>query len=199
MSPIISTSASDLRGLIGEDTVATISGPAVTRRPDVSGARGKAWAIDVAFHIRQLGVDPAQDATLAMWIVEAPWAHPVGHSYAVILVHLRDMPDGRKTLRCNPLGTHEIWVWALDPEADRNGMLDNPNTGVQSFALHPINYAGQFVEVEDSLAIERVRASVQAICDGKLSPDTDARWDWAKLYGDWMFKDRPGGTRMEKR
>ncbi len=57
--------------------------------------------------------------------------------------------------------------------------------------MSPGNFASQFVEISDELARERVKAAVQKVCDGQLSPDTDFTSQWIKLFGDCMMKDRP--------
>jgi hypothetical protein len=160
----------------------------VTAPPIVSGPHGRAWLSDMAGIARLHNANPENDATLAAWIVEAPWAHPAWHSYSVVLVHLRPLPHAReRTLVHLDGATHELWVYALDPTKDRNKMLIGKERG---FWLQPINFAAQFIETSDDLALARVRAAVQEICDGDLCPDTDFIRDWARRFGDNMMKDR---------
>jgi hypothetical protein len=160
----------------------------IDQEPVIKGAAGKAWLCDLAAGLRSLGCVPEDDATLAHWIVEAPGYHPVWHSYSIVVGHLRPLREPRETLFYLDGATHEIWVYAMNPEADRRSTLA---TGiVKDHWLHPGNYVGQFIEVSDDLARDRVRQSVQDICDGKLSPDTDYVSRWKVLYGDHMFKDR---------
>jgi hypothetical protein len=55
-------------------------------------------------------------------------------------------------------------------------------TGIVDGAwLQPGNFAAQFIEISDELAGKRVRDGVQEICDGRLSPDTDARQAWTRF------------------
>lgn len=163
----------------------------IAKPPVLSFPHGRAWLCDLAEGVRQKGFDPGDDGTLAHWVIEAPGYHPAWHSYSIVLLHLRPLARPKKTLLYTPYVTHEIWVYAMNPDADRNQLVGNGL--VEGHWLMPMNYAGQFVEVSDELAKERVRKTVQGICEGELSPDTDYRAVWHDLYGDHMFKDRPGG------
>jgi hypothetical protein len=157
-------------------------------KPEVVGSHGKAYLCDRAAGYKQLGVKPEQDACLDHWIVEAPWAHPAWHSYSLVLIHLRPMADRRKTLIYLDGATHELWLYALDPEKDRNPMQ---KTGIVDCWLNPKNFSAQFIEISDDLARKRVREAVMSICAGRLNPDTDARQQWIELFGNNMMKDRP--------
>ncbi len=183
---VLGTGASNMRALApGGDNVA-ITDP-VTAQPSISGEHGKAWLCDLAFGRELKNIREEDDATLAHWIVEAPWAHPGWHSYSIVLVHLRPMADDRPTTFYLDDATHEMWVFALDPEMDRNPII---LTGIVAGSwLQPKNFAAQFIEINDDLALIRIRQAVQAICDGTLSPDTDWMSAWAKLFGDNMIKE----------
>jgi hypothetical protein len=183
---VIGTGAGNMRAL-GGDGRAEIVDP-ISARPVIAGKHGKAWLCDLAEARRRLSVRDEDDGTLAHWIVEAPWAHPVWHSYSIVLVHLRPMPDGRKTLIYLDDASHELWVMACDPNKDRNGVLAGGS--VDGLWLYPKNFAAQFIEITDELAQERVKRAVEAVCDGRLSPDTDFISAWAQLFGDNMLKDR---------
>ena len=165
---------------------ATINDP-VTAPPVVSGPHGRAWLCDLGASRLVRDIRPEDDATITHWVVEAPWAHPCWHSYTIILVHLRPMPNKHETLFYLDGATHELWVYALDPRKDRNKLLLGRET---DYCLQPGNFAAQFIEVTDELAFARVRAAVQEICNGDLCPDTDFIRDWARLFGDNMLKDR---------
>lgn len=186
---VLGTGAGNVRFLSGEVGPAPVPKP-VHAPPAQYGPHGKAWLCDLKAARRKHGVTPEQDATLDHWLIEAAWAHPIWHSYSLVLVHLRPLADGRKTLFYLPDATHEIWLYALDPEADREKAIAD-GTALGSW-LAPKNFAAQFIEITDDLARERVRAAVQKICDGKLSPDTDYTSQWAALFGDNMLKERPG-------
>lgn len=185
---VVGTGSGNAR-MLGGDGVPEVKYP-IKAKPDISGPHGKAWRCNLDAGRATLGANAGDDATLAHWIVEAPWAHPIWHSYSIILVHLRPVPSAKKTLFYLDGATHEIWIYALNPDADLNPAIESGVMSGKTF-LSPLNFASQFIEVEDRLALDRVGAAVQAICDQKLSPDTDYRSDWIALFGDNMMKDRP--------
>lgn len=155
--------------------------------PSIKGAHGRAWPVDIAATRQRVSVKPELDGTVAFWIVEATWAHMAWHSYAIIVVHLRPLAEPRETTFYVDGATHEIWVYALNPEHARGPMIKG-----QSLALlTPKNFAAQFIEISDDLACARVAKAVKMICDGELSPDTDFMRQWIALFGDNMVKDRP--------
>lgn len=197
---LIGTGATLVRTLTG-NVDAVIDKP-LRLPPVIKGERGQAWLVDLKTLRRVLGVDPAHDASLAAWVVEAPWAHPAWHSYLVSLVHLRPLPvlasSSQKTLFYVDGATHEIVVDAFDPRADRKAVVEGYVPFI-SHSLRPSNFAAQFIEIADDLAVERVRIAVKNICAGTLNPDTDARQDWAALFGDNMMKDSPHARPPQER
>ena len=145
-----------------------------------AGAAGQAWVIDEILNAPQ----PELNATLASWIVEARWAHPVWYQYALSLVHLREGP-GLQAATIHRAGlTHEFMLFALDPKRPL------PVSHRFDFAtgdlpyLIPANQGYQFPAESDAAAVTRVRNLVEAIADGTLNPDTDARQTWHKLFED---------------
>lgn len=159
----------------------------VALEPQVDGKHGRAWLADDAAALRALGKNADQHGGIATWIVEAPWAHPAWHSYLVIALHLRSMPE-HETAIYREGATHEILVFALNPDCNREKLIECPI--LDGALLLPANFAGQFIEVSDDLARERIKKTVQQICDGVLSPDTDWTREWVKRFGDYMLKDR---------
>lgn len=152
--------------------------------PVVQGAHGRAWLCNLDEGHRKLKVPPEKITTLDHWIIEAPWAHPAWHSYSLILMHLRDI--GIPTKYYIPEATHELWLYVINPDIDRRPVLLD---GIpQSMWLTPMNFGAQFIEITDDLARQRVRNSVQMICDGKLSPDSDFTQQWIALYNNSMIK-----------
>jgi len=174
-----------------------MNGPATMRKPikpvvaapTLSMPHGKAWRMDLDAIRHRLKQPAETDAAVDAWLVEAPWAHPLWHSYLIILIHLRPMPGFEAPILYNPHATHEMHVCALDPAGDRDRLLAE-SIGYYCRTLEPINYAAQIVEVTDDLARARVRKAVEMICRGDLSPDTDYRAQWIALFGDNMQKDR---------
>lgn len=160
----------------------------ITTPPAITGKHGRAWAVDLDAARRGMQAIGRTDATVSAWIIEAPWAHPLWHSYRLVLVHLRPMDDGRPTKFYIPGATHEIWLEALDPNHSRQPAID----GLPAHTLRPMNFGAQFIEPDDAAAALRVAGTVQMVCDGRLSPDTDFIRQWVALYGDNMLRDRAG-------
>jgi hypothetical protein len=184
---VMNSNASSARMLMPGAAPIDIKDP-IPDVPVVQGPHGRAWLCDRLAGLRKLKFDPAQDASLDHWMVEAPWAHPAWHSYSILLIHLREMPGEQKgaTKFYIPDATHELMVYALNPEQDRRPLLA---TAIPDrHWMTPGNFAAQFIEITDDLARERVRNTVQMICDGKLSPDTDFTRDWVRLYNNSMIK-----------
>lgn len=158
----------------------------ITRFPDHADKFGKAWRLNLDDLRRTAGVLAENDATLDLWVVEAPWAHPLWHSYLIGLQHLRPVAGSDVIIR-RPGATHEFFVAALNPDAPREPfMLGNASPAY----LVPIDFVAQLVEEADEAARDRVRDAVRRICAGTLSPDTDFRSQWVALYGGHMMLDR---------
>lgn len=159
----------------------------VTTPPTIQGSRARAWLVDLNRSRETWAKAPKPDATLAMWVIEAPWAHPVWHSFLVVLIHMRPMPDQRPTKIYLAGATHEMWLLAMNPDEPRQPAIEG--VGPPHY-LTPPNYASQFISESDDVACERVRRAVAMVTEGNLNPDEDYRWWWARLFGDNMMKDR---------
>lgn len=183
---ITNTNASSVRALTGYQGPAEIKHQ-VKAQPTLVGSKGRAWLCDIDVGRRRLGSEK-RDATIAVWVVEAPWAHPIWHSYTIASVHLRPIP-GVKTLIYKDMATHEMWVHALNPDAPLDELIE---TGInRGLSLKPTQFAAQFIEIEDEYAAQRIEKTVREIIDGKLSPDVDhQRCCWVPRFGDNMMKDR---------
>jgi hypothetical protein len=149
--------------------------------PTFEGEHGRAWRI--ADH------DPEpNESTIATWLIEAPYAHPVWHSYIISLAHLRQrgMPG---PIKYRDGASHEMILMALAPEGDRANLIK-----VGSFQsdtctpLMPLNFACQFANVSDDEARQTVEDVVHDVCDAKISPDTDFLRMWVKRFGGHMLK-----------
>ena len=163
--------------------------PPMLAAPTLSDHHGKAWRFDLDAIRQRMNVAADSDAAVDAWLVEAPWAHPLWHSYLILLIHLRPITGFEPPILYHPHATHEIHVHALDPEGDRDRLLVE-SMGWHCRTLEPPNYTGQIVEVTDDLARDRIRKAVERICRGDLSPDTDYRAQWIALFGDNMIRDR---------
>lgn len=159
----------------------------ITSDPVLQGDHGKAWLCDIKVGHGIMNIPDDQDACICHWVVEAPWAHPAWHSYSIFCQHLRSIPGyDQPVLFHLPDATHEMLVFALDPRKDRQSMID---TGVvEGRWMQPANFGAQFIELDDDLARERIKSTVQEIIDGKLSPDTDHISMWRHRYGGNMMK-----------
>lgn len=136
--------------------------------PDLRGTHGCAW-----INPRR----PAPDKpNLGQWVLYVPGAHPVWHSYALSLCHLRDLPGYRPALRNLPGATHELSLSALDPR--RASEL-----WTCIYGLTPQNFVAQMIETDES-ALARMMQTVRDVIDGRLNPDTDNRAQWIARFGD---------------
>lgn len=145
------------------------------REPDIVGERGKAWKVDVEAVARRHPGGPDASLTVAHWIVEAQWAHPLWHSYFIGCVSLRDVP-GVPAAKINlPGATHEVLVYALNPSCRRMWNEATPY-------LLPGNFHGQWIAGDDDAARAFIEETVKLVVDGKLNPDTDARSQWIQRF-----------------
>jgi len=152
--------------------------------PTKTGEYGRAWRIDVPAIVAVLGRNPAENALIDGWIVEATWAHPLWHSYYLSLVHLRPMPSLGAPLIYRSDATHEFLVHAMDPSQERAAQIDRS----QPKWLVPTNFGAQLAEASDTAASSTIECAVDMILNGELNPDTDARAQWKVLFGDAMMK-----------
>jgi hypothetical protein len=159
---------------------------------DYQGDLGRAWRVDFRTLLRKKKAPADQDATVAYWYVNAPYAHPVWHSYVIGAIHLRDIPGQSKPATINlPGATHEVFLFALDP--------DRP-IDVAGPPHYLANYIGQFIEPSDEAAVERIERAVRDICDGVLNPDTDYTQWWIRRFSASNIKGDParaGETRIQ--
>lgn len=160
--------------------------------PEVFGKFGSAWRYDLdkirqSRKVRALtgaGPDVPKDASVVSWLIEAPAAHPQWHSYVLHLIHLRPVPGLNPPTIHLEDATHEILLFALNPDAPRR-LNRRPEV------LEPINFGAQMVMATDEAATARVASTVLEICDGQLSPDTDYLQSWIARYGSNMIKGDP--------
>lgn len=153
------------------------------------GHVGRYWRGNLVQLRKQLQLETAgrPDGTVGYWIVEAPWAHPVWHSYLALLVHLRDI--GLPTKFYLDGATHELWLFALDPQMPRDSFVRGRTSPMEA-TLSPKQFGAQFIEPNDDAAKARVEAALEEVCAGRLSPDSDHhhQLEWARRFGDNMMK-----------
>jgi hypothetical protein len=144
-------------------------------KPDLQGANGLAWKHDIEACARRYPSGPTAELTVASWIVEARYAHPIWHSYVIAAVALRDVPGVPKAVIHRPGATHEVMVYALNPDKPR-AVNDGPRF------LTPANFHGQWIAGSDAEAARFIEETVQLVIDGNLSPDTDFRRNWIARF-----------------
>ena len=119
----------------------------------------------------------------ASWIIHAPWAHPIWSQYTLSIYDLTTPITGKPKCRlCLPNATHEFLVYALDP--DHRIQRDAPFTKQKIHRLHPPNYGYQLRFDSNEKALERLQGIVDRIVTKRLSPDTDYRSYWDKIFYD---------------
>lgn len=163
----------------------------ITDQAAIVGRGARAWLIDLDAARKRRGAPPNTDATIVHWVIEAPWAHPLWHSYSIVCIHLRPLASHPEIKFYLDGATHEMWVLALHPRSgSRQKLLEYATFGVEGStpSLTPANFAAQFIEISDELAIDRVARAVEMVCDGELSPDTDYFRSWAELFGSNMIR-----------
>jgi len=155
----------------------------ITTPPTIETEYARIW------HITPLDQEtPKRLLGTGLWLIEAPWAHPFWHSYALSLINLAVVPPDAPypPIIYLPGATHEMVLLALDPESPRQPMID----GLDFRLLTPANFAAQMIMPDDAAAIANVERALGLIADGQLSPDTDFIRDWVRLFGDSMMLDR---------
>lgn len=158
----------------------------VTTPPTLTGAAGRAWQIDLDAAYAAKGLSRQNDSgAVAEWIIEAPWAHPIWHSYGLTLIHLRPYPGLKgKTVFHLVDATHELWLDSLAADASRQEMIETGDLKRMS----PSNFAAQFIAHDDAAAEARIREAAEAVIAGRLHPDSDYRAMWAARFGDNMLR-----------
>lgn len=157
------------------------------------GRWGSAWRVDLnqVRRKQRVGAGAVRDATVAHWIIEAPWSSEVVHSYSLVCVHLRFELPLAPVVRYVEGATHEVALLAIHPQVDRIHMLREP-VRMDSW-LRPAVFAAQIIVGDDATAINRCGHAVDLVCAGRLSPHPTHARDWAELFGDNMMRAAEGG------
>ena len=96
----------------------------------IQGPLGHAWRFD------RKPKTKAHKAGLAGWILVAPFAHPAWSQYMFSLIHLRPIKGTQEVVFDFPGATHQLFVYALNPE--HNITLETDPEDTIHF-LQPIN------------------------------------------------------------
>lgn len=108
-------------------------------------------------------------ASLDTWILSGPRWHPVWFQYTLGVVSLADHPELPPAKRQRPDATHELSLFALNPEAGPYDARHLPDEPLQF--LTPVNIVEQFTTTDDR-ARELAFLCARAVVDGRLWPET---------------------------
>lgn len=127
------------------------------------GTHGNARRLDrAAFHA-------SHPAGLDSWILTGPRWHPIWYQYNLGVVSLADAPGLPPAKLQRPGVTHELTVFALNPE---HGPLDARHLPEEPLPfLTPVNIVEQ-VTTTDQRARELAFLCARAVVDGLLWPET---------------------------
>lgn len=135
------------------------------QEPELTGPAGRAFRVP----------DNAENpAALEQWIITAPDWHPIWDQYLLGLISLADMPDMPEMpppKRQRPGVTHELVVFALDPEDGPYRPESFVGRIPAEFVLTPVNVVEQFTCTDDQ-ARHLVRLCANAVVHGRLVPET---------------------------
>lgn len=182
---VAGTGAGAARALTGT-AGAVIKDQIGTLPPDITGALGRAWRVNFSAMLQLHAAKPGEDATIGLWLIEAPWAHPIWHSYIIGLVHLRPTEKGAAPVIIMGGATHQFWLWAANPDQPRAPFIKGELRAIPF--LSPVNFSSQLRCTNDEAAKGLMEHTIRQICAGVLSPDTDAFREWVRRFGDSMVR-----------
>jgi hypothetical protein len=156
------------------------------REPDREGSCGKAWLIRRP-SAKELATSPNWAATVASWLLYVPGAHPMWHSYALAVVHLREVPGAPPPHKTYPDAEYELMIYALNPKVQHD-----PDDFKPAF-LQPANLVEQFHGLTDSKAAKLAEQLAAAFVNGDASPDTDFRTHTRQVLRDTIEHLALGG------
>jgi hypothetical protein len=149
-----------------------------TREPDHATPITRRWAAP-------FDRDKAP-ATVAVWLIDAPWAHPLWDYHAVFIVHLRGDVDGKPAALQFPGATHEFAVVALDP-----GYQPNPDQPEDWRWLNPLSICQQFIAESDAVAVQKIEQLLLRVDRASLTVDSDGRSAWRRLLLEQRQEEEP--------
>ena len=117
-------------------------------------------------------------ACLAHWLVNVKGAHPFWEHWYVALIHLRDLPGVDPAKKRYPEAEYEFIIASISPE---EAPEPDPDQKGSYPLMTPIDVVEQFHGVSDRDAIRIAQAGIQAMMQGRISPDQDFRSMWHGL------------------
>lgn len=158
----------------------------VAARPCLEGDNAAAWTVDLAKARATIYAGRA-DGGVAAWVIHAPWAHPVWHSYILLLLHLRPVAGFPPAVVHQPGATHEFHLYALDPDEPTGPVVAGD---AKPAILTPGNFGAQLIAESDAAAVEKIEAeAIGPIVRHELSPDTDFFSEWVRRFGSSLVKE----------
>ncbi|MFF3891356.1 hypothetical protein [Streptomyces sp. NPDC001914] len=110
-------------------------------------------------------------AVLDQWIITAPCWHPVWTQYLLGLISLADLPDTPPAHLQRPGMSHELVVFALNPEHGPYDAAAFTSQHAAECVLTPVNVVEQFTST-DTQARNLTALCAKACTDGILTPET---------------------------
>lgn len=159
--------------------------------PTSKGSRGRFWEIPLTVARANAPHNP-DDATVALVLIEAPYANMTMHSFLISLVHLRAIPGREPPVHHRPDASHEIALFPLDPTAPRDPVVQGMAPPKAVKVGRP-TYIGQLGGLSDDAARDVVLQVAQDVADAKLNPDKDYLKWWVHRFGAHCMK--PGWDR----
>ncbi len=115
-------------------------------------------------------------AGLDRWLLHCPLSHPFWPWCVVSVISLRDVPGMKPAVITTPGATHEVMIFALDPDFHPDDRWCTGGAGRwNARTLTPANLVEQLVGLTDEHANELVFLFAHSCCDGLTSPDSDYR------------------------
>ena len=145
--------------------------------------------LDTRSKVIAMGYDPEEDGSVYDAIITAPYAHPIWRDYWLHISHLRPIIRDGEMLPTKIYlegATHELWLYALDPDFTAQQHADRPSA---PRFLTPMNFGVQLIRDNDEAVIAEMRALAKDIELGYMNPDTDNFRAWRVRFGDNMVKE----------
>ena len=150
--------------------------------PDLKGDFARAWKLPL----------PESHPTIAGYLVHAPYAHPFWGWYTMAVIHLRPVEGLPPAAVSLPGATHELAILAIDPRVCPEPTPEMATEGQYPFLMPP-DVMEQFMVLDDQQAVSLLENCVQAVVQGRISPDSDFRSRWAKVIANTSEHYRLGG------
>lgn len=130
-----------------------------------------------------------QEASLTQWLIKGPF-HPAWEYWVLGVISLEDIPGAPPAKKKYPEAEYEFMIVSIDPDC----YPPDPDVAEGLKFLHPIDLVYHFDGVTEGQAMEIASLAVQAICDGRISPDQDFRSAWERTLDATVQKYKAEGS-----